>query len=82
MSAIPALSTGSPNPRRTPASNKPLNEENIKVGKEDTSTANVSDVLTRLLRYVSDYCGLVKHIFPFVIVLIYWPYPYYILLIG
>lgn len=51
MSAIPALSTGSPNPRRTPASNKPLNEENIKVGKEDTSTANVSDVLTRLLRY-------------------------------
>ncbi|KAI4863705.1 ARM repeat-containing protein [Hypoxylon rubiginosum] len=48
MSAAPASSTGSPTLRRT----KNANEENIKVGKEATTPANVSDVLTRLVRYV------------------------------
>ncbi|KAI1780565.1 ARM repeat-containing protein [Hypoxylon cercidicola] len=47
MSAAPGSSTGSPTLRRT----KNANEENIKVGKEAATTANVGDVLTRLLRY-------------------------------
>lgn len=51
MSAAPASSTGSPNPRRTKNA-----EENIKVGKEAASTANVSDVLTRLLHWAVSSC--------------------------
>ncbi|KAI2620161.1 ARM repeat-containing protein [Hypomontagnella submonticulosa] len=56
MSAASAPSTGSPNPRRTAASKNMSvsKEENIKVGKEDTSTANATDILTGLLRYETD----------------------------
>lgn len=53
MSTASAPSTGSPPVRRAQAAKTVSKEENVKVGKEDTSTANVSDILTRLLRYVS-----------------------------
>ncbi|KAI1388395.1 ARM repeat-containing protein [Hypoxylon trugodes] len=43
MSGIPGLSTGSPTPRRAPASLNVPKEENIKFGKEDSSTANETD---------------------------------------
>ncbi|KAI0181881.1 ARM repeat-containing protein [Hypoxylon sp. FL1284] len=47
MSAPPTSSAGSPALRRS----KNINEENVKVGKEATANAHVSDVLTRLVRY-------------------------------
>ncbi|KAI1381436.1 ARM repeat-containing protein [Hypoxylon crocopeplum] len=54
MSTSQGPSTGSPTPRRAAASKGMPKEENIKVGKEDNPTANVTDVITRLLRYDSD----------------------------
>ncbi|RYP05338.1 hypothetical protein DL765_009857 [Monosporascus sp. GIB2] len=50
-------STGSPGPRRTPGAKSTRMEENIKVGKEDSSQANVSDILTSLLRFQLDSDG-------------------------
>lgn len=44
-------STGSPGLRRTPGAKPSQMEENIKVGKEDSSQANVSELLTSLLRF-------------------------------
>ncbi|KAI1104424.1 ARM repeat-containing protein [Jackrogersella minutella] len=40
MSTVAGPSTGSPTPRRTPASKNVPKEENVKIGKEATSTAN------------------------------------------
>lgn len=44
-------STGSPTRHRTPVSKTTSMEENIKVGKEDSSQGNVSNILTSLLRF-------------------------------
>lgn len=46
-----SASTGSPGLRRTPGAKSTQMEENIKVGKEDSSQANVSEILTSLLRF-------------------------------
>lgn len=65
-SSIP--STGSPALRRTSAQTNTAGQENIKVGKESLPAYDVSEILTRLLRFVSSLLEEEEHCFIFYLV--------------